>query len=503
MQTNSFVPIQRNFGFLSILGFACTVLITWEAVLLLSAQGLANGGRAGLIYGYILVWVGNISVFTALSELVSMAPTAGGQYHWVAMLAPRRYARFLSYVAGWLTVTGWQGSITSAAFLTANMCQGMYNMTHPEFQPIPWVSTVLIIAVIAWATFINTIVSSTLPKFEGAILIIHIIGFFALLIPMAVLGYHTDAKTVFTDFTDAGFWPDRGVAFFIGLVGNVFAFVGVDAAFHMAEETTNAAVTVPRSIFFSVMINGVTGLAMAIVFLFCIGDVQELLGVNPNFPHMEVFKRLAGPDHLAGACVMAALILVMAFCADVGLMASSSRVFWSFARDRGVPAWRFLSRVDDKSSVPLNAVYTTAIIAILLGLINIGSTAALNAVLSLSISGLYFSYLISAVLLLYRRCTTGFSMPSTSEMPALANTTGAELVWGPWRIPGIWGILNNIFACMYLIIVAVFCFFPAASVVDSTTMNYACVVFGGVVIICLVYYVAWARKEYNGPIIEI
>lgn len=432
-----------------------------------------------------------------------MAPTAGGQYHWVAMLAPRRYARFLSYVAGWLTVTGWQGSITSAAYLTANMCQGMYTMTHPGFAPIPWVSTLLIIAVIAWATFINTIVSSTLPKFEGAILILHIVGFFALLIPMAVLGYHTTAEAVFTDFTDAGLWPDRGVAFFIGLVGNAFAFIGVDAAFHMSEETTNAAVTVPRSIFFSVMINGVTGLAMAIVFLFCIGDLQALMEANPAFPHMEVFKNLAGADHLAGACVMASIIVIMAFCADVGLMASSSRVFWSFARDRGVPFWRVLSRVDNKTSVPLNSVYTTSIIAILLGLINIGSPTALSAVLTMSISGLYFSYLICAVLLLYRRCTTGFSMPSASEMPALANTTGAELVWGPWRIPGIWGILNNVFACIYLIIVAIFCFFPASSVVDYTTMNYACVVFGGVIIISLGYYFAWARKEYNGPIIEI
>ena len=29
-----------------------------------------------------------------------MAPTAGGQYHWVSEFAPRRHQKFLSYVSG-------------------------------------------------------------------------------------------------------------------------------------------------------------------------------------------------------------------------------------------------------------------------------------------------------------------------------------------------------------------------------------------------------------------
>jgi hypothetical protein len=31
-----------------------------------------SGGPAGVIYGYIVVWFGNMSVFMVLSELVSM-----------------------------------------------------------------------------------------------------------------------------------------------------------------------------------------------------------------------------------------------------------------------------------------------------------------------------------------------------------------------------------------------------------------------------------------------
>ena len=31
-----------------------------------------SGGPAGLIYGYLLVWMGSLAVFTSLSELASM-----------------------------------------------------------------------------------------------------------------------------------------------------------------------------------------------------------------------------------------------------------------------------------------------------------------------------------------------------------------------------------------------------------------------------------------------
>jgi hypothetical protein len=32
----------------------------------------SSGGPAGVIYGYLTVWVGTVSVFMVLSELVSM-----------------------------------------------------------------------------------------------------------------------------------------------------------------------------------------------------------------------------------------------------------------------------------------------------------------------------------------------------------------------------------------------------------------------------------------------
>ncbi|KAF5022851.1 hypothetical protein F66182_5084 [Fusarium sp. NRRL 66182] len=90
--------LKRNFGGWTILGFSCAVLVTWEGTLMNFAPGLSNGGSAGIIYGYLFVWVGILSSFATLCELVSIAPMAAGQYHWVAMLAPPRFAKYLSYI---------------------------------------------------------------------------------------------------------------------------------------------------------------------------------------------------------------------------------------------------------------------------------------------------------------------------------------------------------------------------------------------------------------------
>lgn len=61
---------------------------------------MLNGGNPTLIWGFLVAWIGNLAVAASLAELASIAPTAGGQYHWTAMLAPERHKAFLSWITG-------------------------------------------------------------------------------------------------------------------------------------------------------------------------------------------------------------------------------------------------------------------------------------------------------------------------------------------------------------------------------------------------------------------
>lgn len=494
------VPVlKRNFGFMSILGFSCTVLITWEGSLILFLSGFQNGGPAGVIYGFLLVWIGTLSVFATLSELVSMAPTSGGQYHWVAMLAPPSSAKFLSYITGWLTVGGWQAAVASGGFLTGTLIQGLIILTNPDYAPKSWQGTLLYWAVIFFAVFINTVVSNQLPRFEGLILILHLLGFFVVMIPLVVLGPHGDAKDVFTVFLNGGGWPTQGVSFFVGLLGNVFAFVGADGAFHMSEEIHNPSIVVPRSLMLSVILNGLMGFSMIVAVLFCLGNIDDALNTNTGFPVIEIL--LNATKSVGGTAAIMSVVTTLAVCATVGLLASTSRMSWSFARDRGLPGWKTISKVDERTKVPIWSVALTTTISCLLALINIGSSVAFNNIVSLSIVGLFSSYILAAGFLMYRRCTGAISMHSDSSHD-LVNAPGAPLVWGPWRIPGVLGIANNAFACIYLIVILFFSFWPPATPVAAATMNYSSVMLGGVLIFSVLYYVVYARKVFQGPVAE-
>ncbi|KAL8935475.1 MAG: hypothetical protein Q9216_005403 [Gyalolechia sp. 2 TL-2023] len=493
--------LQRNFGFMSMLGFSCTMLVTWEGLLIVFVQGLSNGGPAGLVYGYLLAWVGTLAVFTTMAELASMAPTSSGQYHWVALLAPPFCRKFLSYLTGWLTVAGWQAFVASACYLSGTLIQGLVILQHPGYNPKLWHGTFLFWAVAACAVLVNTVVSRALPKIESLILVLHVLGFFAVLIPLAYLPPHTSGTDVFGKFLNGGSWPSQGLSFFVGLIGNVFAFLGVDGAIHMSEEIRNPSKIVPASMLCSVLLNGILGFGMLVAVLFAVGSLDEALSSRTGYPFMEIFRQ--GTGSAGGSAAMIALVIVLSFCATIAVLASSSRLTWSFARDRGVPGWRYLSRVEPQSSLPLVAIGVTSSIAILLSLISIGSTVALNDVLSLTVASLFLSYFACCSLLLWRRCTGGIMTRELTSRNAANIPQSNQLAWGPFHIPGILGIVINIIGCAFLVIIIFFSFWPPATPVTPSTMNYSVLVTGFVVIFSAAYYSVWAHKAYTGPVVEV
>lgn len=68
--------------------------------------GILAGGPPVIIYSWIGVCLGSMAVAYCFAEICSANPIAGGQYSWVAVLTPPKYARIASYVCGWFLVIG-------------------------------------------------------------------------------------------------------------------------------------------------------------------------------------------------------------------------------------------------------------------------------------------------------------------------------------------------------------------------------------------------------------
>lgn len=68
---------------------------------------LYNGGLGGAVWTFIITWFFTLCMIASMAEMASMAPTAGGQYHWVSEFAPPSIEKQLSYVVGWSSWLGW------------------------------------------------------------------------------------------------------------------------------------------------------------------------------------------------------------------------------------------------------------------------------------------------------------------------------------------------------------------------------------------------------------
>lgn len=99
-------------------------------------------------------------------------------------------------------------------------------MNNPGYEPKGWHITLIMWAILLICMVMNTCLGMILPVIEVFILIIHIFGFFAVLIPLVYLGPRAEARSVFSQTYDLGGWNDITVATFIGMKGAVAAFLG-------------------------------------------------------------------------------------------------------------------------------------------------------------------------------------------------------------------------------------------------------------------------------------
>lgn len=219
--------------------------------------------------------------------------------------------------AGWLVICGWQGILAGSGYLCGTMIEALIQLNHSSYTPQRWEGTLLFWATVVVAVLINTVASRLLPPIEAFILVVHILGFFAILIPIVYMApQKASTHEVFTVFQNGGNWPSQGLSFFIGIVGSVFAMFGCDSAVHMAEEVRNADWVVPWSMLVTTLLNGALGFGIVAAMLYVTIDIDAVLesptGVL-GFPFMQIFYDATGSK--GGTSAMIAIIIVMVLAA--------------------------------------------------------------------------------------------------------------------------------------------------------------------------------------------
>ena len=112
-------------------------------------------------------------------------------------------------------------------------------------------------------------------------------------------------------------------------------FLGFDGAVHMSEEVRRAKQAVPRSMFYTICLNGILAYAIVVAILFTMGSLDDAL--NSSFPIIEICQQATGSVRAATAMVCG--LLVNSLSVNLASIASVSRLTWAWSRDGALPAW--------------------------------------------------------------------------------------------------------------------------------------------------------------------
>jgi len=268
----------------------------------------------------------------------------------------------------------------------------------------------------------------------------------------------------------------------VGQISAIYGLICSDAAAHMSEEIKDAGVTVPHAMIGSYLLNGLLGLVFLISYLFAITDVDGAVNDPSGYPFLFVFK---GAFTLGGVNALTVIPLVLIFAGTVSFNLSTSRQTWAFARDQGLPFSRWIAHVDPKLQVPVNAVFVTCLITVLLSLINIGSNVAFNAIVSLNLVSLMITYTVSIGCVLYRRIYHPELLPAAR-----------------WNM-GKWGIPINAAGLIYSFFAFFWCFWPNGVPVTTQDFNWAVVMFVAVAVGSVIYYYMGGKTKYRGPVVLV
>jgi choline transport protein len=248
----------------------------------------------------------------------------------------------------------------------------------------------------------------------------------------------------------------------------------------MSDEVKRARIRVPRSMIFSVVVNATMQFLYMITVLFCIGDVDRV-SASP-LPIIEVYYQATGSRAATNLFVFMFIFII--FVSFFNVFASVSRLVWAFSRDDGIPFSEIFVRVHTKLKMPINALCFVAVCLFLLALINIGSSTAFNAFISLPALALYISYFFPIFFLFWRRL---FSDPRSS------------VPWGPFQL-GKFGPYVNFGAMSYIIFVLIWMPFPGTLPVNGDNMNYAGPIVGAIIIVAVVEWSISGRKRFKVPV---
>ncbi|EEP75570.1 conserved hypothetical protein [Uncinocarpus reesii 1704] len=440
-------------------------------------SSIYGGGPRAIFIGWLAILVLDECIALSLSELASRYPTSAGPYYWSFQIA-KKHKVVLSFVTGWVWLVGNWTITLSVNFGFASLIAATVSLYHPAWEATSWQLLLIFYAICLLAFVIVAFGNRFLPKVDIVCAAWTAITILVILIALSVkagAGRHSISYALAHYDTSFSGWG--GFTFFIGLLPAAYCFSAIGMIASMAEEVPNPAITVPRAISLCVPVGGVAGLFFILPICFTLPPLEDILAAPGGQALPYIFGVVM--DSPGGALGLMVLVLAVVLFCSISITTAASRTTWAFARDDAIPLAGLWSRVNKKLGNPVYALGLVTFVQMLLGLINIGSTSAFTAFVSVGVMALAVSYAMPiGISLFYGR---------------------REVMKARWNCGPVIGPAVNVIALLWIAFEVVLFSMPAALPVTAASMTYASVVFVGFLLISVVWYFVYARKSFKGP----
>lgn len=468
--------LYRGFsGFMSF-AFCFTSVNVIPSVSLGFGSALLLGGPAEIVWSWV---VGSLLTFflgLTMAEITSVYPSAGSVYHWAGQLASPKWSPVASYMAGWFNLLGnLAGDAANASGFTTCVSYAI-SITHPGLG-LDTVGQVLVsISVMMMWGLMNEARSDRQGLLNNFAIFFQLTSsVFIVIVLLIMTPEHATAAQVFTEVNDQtglSGSTDRIAwgTLVLGITSCLYAFTGIEAGAHMAEETRDARTAAPWGIVMTVVTCAISGFVYILGMLFASPDILSFQN-----PVRDVFVFAAGRTW---GFVLMMLLLFMYFLGGFSSTTVTSRIAFAMARDGALPYSESLHYVNPRTLTPTTCVLMVVVLDCLLLMLPLVNTSALDAFLGVSTVGLQISYAIPILM----RCTVG------------------RQTWEP----GVWNLGRYSLAVAWIAAVfetlTSFIFFcPTVYPVTWKNMNWTWAVVLLALIVAFVNWKVTVRHHFEGP----
>lgn len=156
-------------------------------------------------------------------------------------MAPKRYARFLGFISGWIVVWAWQAFQTAGAILIGSFVASLVYMCTGFSTN--WLAPVMSIVTAIMVYVVNRFFTKALAKLEPYFFWIHLISAAIFFVVTPVLQYRigrplASASDIFLVFENHNGWVSAVGAMFLGAVAPLSSSIGYDSVAHMSGSSS-------------------------------------------------------------------------------------------------------------------------------------------------------------------------------------------------------------------------------------------------------------------------